>query len=116
MDVPLNEAGRTEARVLADAVAHVPFVEAHSSVLSRAKEVSGTVRCAAPRRAGPRQPVVLPSFPPLTPQTAEIVLAKHANLELQTHPGLMERSLGSLEGQRWTRGHGVPSDAEASAE
>ncbi|KAL1408159.1 hypothetical protein Q8F55_004963 [Vanrija albida] len=86
MDVPLNEKGRAEARVLADAVAHVPFVEAHSSSLSRARE------------------------------TAEIVLAAHDGLELQIHPGLMERSLGSLEGQRWVRGHGVPPDAEASAD
>lgn len=49
-------------------------------------------------------------------QTAEIVVAKHPGLKLIADQGLRERQLGSLEGKRWEPKHGIPADAEQSAE
>lgn len=46
-------------------------------------------------------------------QTAEIIAKPH-NLPVQTHPGLMERGLGSLEGRRREPGEALPGDIESS--
>lgn len=44
MDIRLNDQGRTESRALAEYLAPIPFKEAYSSHLSRASEVTASVR------------------------------------------------------------------------
>ena len=98
LDTPLNDYGRNEAKLLARRLTNVKFDEAWSSSLSRAKEVN--------RSLGDR------GYPPLSVQTAEIVLQHHPGLKLRTDPGLMERCLGSLQGRRRLKGEKLPDDIE----
>ncbi|KAK4685885.1 hypothetical protein P7C73_g4250, partial [Tremellales sp. Uapishka_1] len=84
MDTPLNDHGRREAALVAHALRDVPFTEAWTSSLSRAAE------------------------------TAQIIMQYHDNVPLYSHPLLIERGLGSMEGRRRLKGEKAPKDAESS--